>query len=145
MPRIPTITGTRSPIQPAARMPVVQVPRAPGSRLPTITPQQREQGRYAGATRIDQIPWTYTPQSSWVVAFRYLASKLLLHIMFKSGAICEYAGISPDKARRLRDNKSKGKTVWREFYHWPYRLVRNGTSGRGRFKTRGRFGKLKRG
>lgn len=72
-----------------------------------------------------RIPWTLTPQSSWVHSYRYNPARLMLQMKFKNrrGRITVsvvYPNVTRTTALYLNRAKSKGKFVWRHLYYRPY-------------------------
>lgn len=82
--------------------------------------------------------------SSWVQGIRWVQRKSegpntgVLYVMFRSGAICEYSGISEAFYDEFFAAGSKGRFVWLYLYHRPYRLVQAGTRSSGGRRTRRR-------
>jgi len=59
--------------------------------------------------------------SSWVDAIKYDDETGELSVRFNSGVVCIY-DVDPDTAEGMLRASSKGKFVWRNLYHLPYRL-----------------------
>lgn len=84
--------------------------------------------RNAPNTNIGNVPWTFSPQSSWVHAYRYHYLTRTLQIIFKNKkkrvtACCQYSNIQKNLGYSIYRAKSKGKWVWRNVYYLYYTRI----------------------
>lgn len=79
-------------------------------------------------TNINNVPWTFSPQSSWVYAYRYHYLTRTLQIIFKNKkkrvtACCQYHNIQKNLGYSIYRTQSKGKWVWRNVYYLYYTRI----------------------
>lgn len=99
------------------------VPFLPHTNAPTRFRAVPGRKKYS----IGNMPWIYTPRSTWVHSWRYYAPDLLLQVKFKDKrgritARCQYLNIAPNVAANMRRVASAGKFVHRWLYKLPYTL-----------------------